>query len=166
MLHVLPRVPPGVGVLWGLWGAEPRRCLSSSTWESWGPWHSSCPTGNGGQPHTMFWGSWEAVGDKFSLPHCARRLPQKHMIPQRRVGVGGMRRLPKTHVGSCKHHARPGSSAALGPLTPNGGEAMMAVGLGELRLWLCLGTGSSGCPQVCGPRAGLPTTCLPHAGRA
>lgn len=36
-----------------------------------------------------FWGSWEAVGDKFSLPCCARQLPQKHVIPQYHAGGQG-----------------------------------------------------------------------------
>lgn len=72
-----------------------------------------------------------------------------------------MKRLPKTHMGSCKSRAQPGSSAAPGLRTSPWQEGPGGRGNGEARaLALLFGTGS------CSPEAGLPATPWAHAGSA
>lgn len=113
------------------------------------PWgqHSGCPhSGKGGRPQATFWGSWEAIGDKFTLPHCARRPPRGWTCDSPSTTLWGRtRKLPKTHRGSHTPCARLCSSTALGPLTASSWHTTVAVGMRELQLWLCLGIGSSVC---------------------
>lgn len=91
------------------------------------------------------------VGDKFSLRQI--QPPQKHVIPQHCAGRGGMKRLPKTHMGSHKPCAWPGSSAALRPPAPDGREAVVAMGWGSFSLGFALAQGAACHPSACARRA-------------
>lgn len=70
---VLPRALPSIGVLWGWWGGPSSGAASSvASGSPEDPSTAAVPSGNGEQPCTTFWGSWDVVGDKFTLPGSAR----------------------------------------------------------------------------------------------